>query len=258
MSTPHGKATIISMAVIASATATLLHEGVGHGVTAWLRGDIVTELSSSHLSTLRPDRWVDAGGTLVNLIVGAASLLASRKAANRANIRYFFWVLAAFNLLSGAGYFLFSGISGFGDWYEVIRGLPHQVTLRVGMTVFGAGLYVLVVRLLAVSIRPFVPNRLGYNVVGRLPYLAAGLFSCAAGALDPLGLKLLLVSTIPAAFGGSSGLLWADALMPPVDLKNAAPEQTLVVGRAPAWWIAAMVVGIPYIVFLGRGIQFAH
>ena len=29
----HSKATIISMAVIASALATLLHEGVGHGVT---------------------------------------------------------------------------------------------------------------------------------------------------------------------------------------------------------------------------------
>jgi hypothetical protein len=214
MLTQHSKATIISMAVIASAMSALLHEGVGHGLTAWLRRDIVTELSSNHLSTLRPDRWVDAGGTLVNLLVGAGALLASRKAGARSNPRYFFWVLAAFNLLSGAGYFLFSGISGFGDWYEVIRDLPHQVALRVCMTVFGAGLYVLVVRLLAVTVRPFVPVRPAYNVVGRLPYLAAGLFSCAAGALDPLGIKLLLVSTIPAAFGGSSGLMWADALMP--------------------------------------------
>jgi hypothetical protein len=74
-----------------------------------------------------------------------------------------------------------------------------------------------------------------------------------AGALDPLGLKLLFVSTIPAAFGGSSGLLWADALMP-----RAVPKQELVVHRAHAWWIAAVVVGISYVVFLGRGIQFAH
>jgi len=32
----HDRWTIVSMAVIASAMATLLHEGVGHGVTAWL------------------------------------------------------------------------------------------------------------------------------------------------------------------------------------------------------------------------------
>lgn len=253
MPTEHSKRTIISIAVLASATGTLLHEGVGHGVTAWLRGDIPTELTSNHLSTLRPDLWVDAGGTLTNLIAGAAALLASRRAGDRANLRYFLWVLAAFNLLSGAGYFLFSGISGFGDWYEVIRGLPHQAAVRIGMAVFGAGMYVLAVKLLAVSVYPFVPDRRAYNVVGRLPYLAAGVFSCAAGALDPLGLKLLLVSTIPAAFGGSSGLMWADALMP-----RAAPQQELAVHRAPAWWIAAIVLGTLYIVFLGRGIRFTH
>jgi len=253
MSAQNSKGTIISMAVIASAMATLLHEGVGHGVTAWLRGDIPTELTSNHLSTLRPDRWVDAGGTIVNLIVGAVCLVASRRAGDRANARYFLWILAALNLLPGAGYFLFSGIFGFGDWNEVIRGLPHQAALRIGMTLFGAGLYVLVVRLLAVAVRPFVPERRTYNVVGRLPYYAACIFSCAAGALDPLGLKLLFVSTIPAAFGGSSGLMWADALMP-----RAKPEQELVVRRAPAWWIAAVLLGSCYVVFLGRGIEFAR
>ena len=253
MSIQHSKATIISMAVIASGIATMLHEGVGHGVIAWLRGDIPTELTSNHLSTLRPDRWVDAGGTLVNLMAGAASLLISRRAGDRANIRYFFWILAALNLLPGAGYFLFSGIFGLGDWFQVILGLPHQAALRIGMSVFGAGIYVMVVRLLAVFVRPFVPDRPTYNIVGRFPYYAACLFSCAAGALDPLGLKLFFVSTVPAAFGGSSGLLWADWLMP-----SAAPEPKLVVHRAPAWWIAAVVLGICYVVFLGRGIQFSH
>ena len=52
----HNKASVVSMAVIAVCCATTLHEGVGHGATAWLRGDAVTELSSSHLSNLRPDR----------------------------------------------------------------------------------------------------------------------------------------------------------------------------------------------------------
>lgn len=189
----------------------------------------------------------------MNLAAGAASLLISRRAANRANIRYFFWILSAVNLLPGAGYFLFSGILGLGDWNELILGLPHQVALRIGMSVFGAGLYVMVVRLLAVSVRPFVPDRPTYNIVGRLPYLAACIFSCIAGALDPLGLKLFFLSTVPAAFGGSSGLLWADGLMP-----SAAPELNLVVHRAPTWWIAAVVLGICYVVFLGRGIQFSR
>jgi hypothetical protein len=249
----HSKTTIVSMAVLASATATLLHEGVGHGLTAWLRGDIPTELTSNHLSSMRPDRWVEAGGTLVNLFVGAVSLWVSRASGDRANLRYFFWILAALNLLPGAGYFLFSGIFGFGDWQEVIRGLPHQALLRVVMTIFGAALYVVVVRLLAVVVRPFCSDRAGYNVVGRLPYYAACLFSCAAAVFDPLGVQLFLVSTVPAAFGGSSGLMWADSLLP------AKPaEQTLLVARGPMWWIAAAVLGLAYIVFIGPGIKFAH
>jgi hypothetical protein len=243
------KLTIISMAVVASALATLLHEGVGHGLIAWLRGDIPTQLTSNHLSSVRSDRWVDAGGPLVNLFFGASSLLASRLARNRANVRYFFWIFAALNLLHGAGYFLFSGISGFGDWNEVVRGLPHQVALRTGMTVLGATLYVFFVRLIAVSVRPFVPDRRTYNIVGRLPYSVAALFSCAAGALDPVGLKLFLVATIPAAFGGPSGLLWADGLMPRLEV-----EQILAVRRQTTWWLAAGILGGSYIAFVGRGI----
>ncbi|HTX39083.1 MAG TPA: hypothetical protein VME43_28865 [Bryobacteraceae bacterium] len=253
MSVQHSKTTIISMAVVASALAALLHEGVGHGVTAWLRGAIPTELTSNHLSTMRPDRWVEAGGTLVNLFVGGIALLISKASQERANLRYFFWILAALNLLPGAGYFLFSGVFGFGDWYAVIRGLPHQVALRICMAALGAGLYFLMVRLLAIALRPFVPDRPAYNTVGRLPYYTACLFSCAAGALDPLGLKLLLISTVPAVFGGSSGLLWADRLLP-----RAVAGRELQVHRDPAWWIVAAVLGSCYIVFVGRGIRFAH
>ncbi|MGH9343537.1 MAG: hypothetical protein ACRD19_07245 [Terriglobia bacterium] len=101
----HSKATIISMAVLASPAATLLDEGIGHGLIAWLRGDIPTELTGNHFSSLHQDRWVEAGGTLVNLFVGAIYLLFSQAAGRRANPRYFLWILAALNLVPGAGYF---------------------------------------------------------------------------------------------------------------------------------------------------------
>ena len=250
---PHNKATIIAMAIITTGLAVLLHEGVGHGVTAWLRGDIPTQLTSSHLSTLRPDRWVDAGGTLVNLAAGALSLLAARAAGTRANLRYFFWLLASHNLLPGAGYFMFSGIIGFGDWQEVIRGLPHYAAWRIGMSIFGIAFYAFVALLLAVAIRPFCPQRSTYNTVGRLPYLAACFFSCLAGAFDPLGLKLFLVSTVPAAFGGSSGMLWLDSMMP-----RRQPPQPLVVHRQPALWIAAALFAAAFIAIIGRGVNLTH
>jgi hypothetical protein len=277
----HSRATIVSMAIISTGLAVLLHEGVGHGAVAWMRGAIPTQLTSNHLSTLREDRWVDAGGTLVNLAAGTLALLAARAAGSRAkspqrqgpvagdpakspqrqrpvagdpsNRCYFFWLFAAHNLFPGAGYFMFSGIIGFGDWQEVIRGLPHQAAWRTGMTIFGLALYALVARLLAVAIRPFCARRPMYNTVGRLPYLAACFFMCVAGAFDPLGLNLFLVSTVPGSFGGSSGMLWLDTMMP-----RTEPAQFLFVRRQPAWWIAAAVFVLVFIATVGRGINLPH
>jgi hypothetical protein len=247
----HSKATILSTAVVSMGMAALLHEGLGHGVTAWLRGDIVTQLTSNHLSDLKTDRLVDIGGPMVNMIVGAICLAASCRLGDRANVRFFLWFFAAVNLLDWAGYYLFSGIAGVGDWYAVIAGLPHQVLLRTGMAIFGAVLYYLCMRLLAVAVRPFVATHAEYNTVARLPYLAACVFYCIAGAFDPLGIKLLVLSTIPAAFGGLSGLLWADRLMP-----RPAPEHPLAVKPSPAWLWTAIIFGCAFIVVLGRGITF--
>ncbi len=256
---PNSKATIISMAVLAIAISSALHEGIGHGLTACLRGDIPTELTSNHLSDLHPDRLVDAGGTLVNLAAGTVAMFAAHLATQRANLRYFLWLVGCFNLMNGAGYFLFSGILGLGDWQEVILGLPHYVALRVAMSLFGAILYFLVVKVIAQQLQPFCPNRTEYrslyNTVGRLPYYAACAFYSLAGAFDPLGLQLLVLSTIPAAFGGNSGLMWADSLLPKTSPATGTP---LVVSREPAWWIAATILGLVYILVLGRGIHFAQ
>lgn len=253
MPAAHNKATIVSMAIVAVGISTLLHEGVGHGVTSWLRGGVPIELTSNHLNSLHEDRWIAAGGTLVNLAAGFVALLAAKAAGTRAHLRYFCWLLAAHNLLSGAGYFLFSGVFGFGDWQQVIDGLPHYAVLRTGMAVAGAVLYGFFAWLLARGVQPFCAARSSYNVVGRLPYLAACCFNCLAGAVDPMGVRLLFISTIPAAFGGSSGMLWLDGFMP-----RPFPANPLIIGRRRAWWVFASIFGVAYVLILGRGIEFHH
>jgi hypothetical protein len=251
MQSRHSKATIISMAIVSMGLAASLHEGLGHGVTAWLRGDVVTQLTSNHLSDNEPDRLVEAGGTIINVLTGALAFAASFRA--RSNLRFFLCFFAAVSLLDSAGYFLYSGIAGVGDWAAVIAGLPHQAVWRAVMAIFGAAFYYLCVKLIAVGLRPFVAARSEYNTVGRLPYLAACTFYCIAGAFDPLGIKLLFLSTIPAAFGGLSGLLWADALMP-----KGLPAQPLTARPAPVWWWTAAIFGVAFVAVLGHGINFSH
>jgi hypothetical protein len=251
MKTRHNKASIAAMAAIAVSVATALHEGLGHGVTAWLRGDIVTELTSNHLSTLREDRWVAAGGTLVNLAVGIASMTLSIASGKRANLRYFLWIFGAVNLLSGAGYFLYSGLMGVGDWQQVIAGMPHYAAMRVLMAIFGALLYVAFLRLIAMEIHPFLSGRQEYNTVARLAYVVACAMGCVAGVFDPLGVKLMLISTIPAMFGGLSGLLWADVFLPKFYI-----NEPLTVRPSVALWVIAVIIAGLFVGVLGPGVAF--
>lgn len=248
------KTTIAAFAVLAAFIGSLLHEGLGHGVTAWLRGGIVTELSSNHLDSVRPDRLVDAGGTLVNFLAGFVFLFASRACGSRANLRYFLWLLGALNLLHAAGYFLFSGALNVGDWAQVIAGLPHPAALRAVMAVTGALLYVLFLRILVSAIAPYCPSRHSYNAIGRLPYYTACAYMCIAGALDPLGLKLMLLSTIPAYFGGLSGFLWGDVFL----RGRSAPAQPLHVRRSIAVEVTALALGIVFLLTVASGIDFYH
>jgi hypothetical protein len=247
----HSVASIISIAVLSVGLAAIFHEGLGHGVVAWLRGDGVTELTSNHLSTLVEDRLVDAAGTIVNLLVAALCLWGYRLAGARANLRYFFWFFGAVNLLDGSGYFLFSGVIGVGDWAAVIHGLPHQVLLRIAMSIFGLVFYMISVSIIARGIRPFMASPQEFNTLSRQPYFAACIFYCIAGAFDPLGIKLLFISTIPAAFGGLSGLLWGDKYVP-----HSAPEKPLAVTPSRALWVTAAIFACAFVAIMGRGIEF--
>jgi len=57
----HDKLTIISMAVVASALATLFHEGVGHGLTARLRVDGSLCDPRKNLSSASQTGWRHSG-----------------------------------------------------------------------------------------------------------------------------------------------------------------------------------------------------
>ena len=135
---------------------------------------------------MRPDRWVEAGGTLVNLIGRGHLSVGFADGGSRANLRYFFWILAALNLLPGAGYFVFSGLFGFGDWQEVIRGLPNQVPLRIMMTILGAALYVggsAPPR--GGNSNPCCTQRRTYNIVGKVSVLCSVPLQLRCGCLIP-------------------------------------------------------------------------
>src|SRR5208282_2178187 len=101
--------TLIAISALACILQDVLHEGLGHGVTAWLSGAHRVTMSTVALQADIDTRWISANGTIVNLIFGGIFwLLLIRPQRYRAATRYFLVLAMAGNLFTGTSYFFFS------------------------------------------------------------------------------------------------------------------------------------------------------
>ena len=257
-------ATIIAISALAYSLANVAHEGLGHGGACILLGAHPTMFNAiffnyDESTASEPvQRLISAAGSVINVVVGLplVALLGSR-ARLSAHWRYFLWLFCAVNLLTAFGYLLYSGVGGIGDWARVVRGVEPTWLYRGILIVSGGLLYFVVApRLLMPPLEPF----LGRDPIARvararrlslLPYFAGGVTLVVAGLLNPLGMKIVLISAVAAAFGGTSLLAWYPALpRPPVETTG----EPLPVARSVPWIVAAMVVMAIFVFVLGPGI----
>ena len=253
--------TIAAIAVAATVIADLIHEGLGHGGMCVATGGLPLALSTVHFECSVDTRLVAAGGTLANLIFGALFWGAMRAVKQAAPWRYFFWLLMTFNLFEAGGYFLFSGIGNFGDWSAVVAGWQPPWAWRTGLVALGAVTYFLLfVPLCLLELRPFLGKDAETRVrrarqLTLVPYLTAGVLACAAGALNPVGPLLILLSAAAASFGGHSGLAWMWTLLHGPRSPSSGLQMPEI-ERNRGWMIAATVLAIIFIAGLGPGVKF--
>ena len=247
---------ICAISIVAGILTNVLHEGVGHGLTALLTGANSGVLTTVAWSSAFDSRLVEAGGTLVNLAAALVFWLALRSAKLASILtRYFLLITCAFNLFTGTGYFFFSGVTNFGDWAGVISGLHPQRLWRALLVVVGAASYYFAARVVGIGLVCHVGVL--RNQQGRLrkltvvPYFSAIVLASVAGSLNPLGMQLLWRSALPATAGGQSGLLWLQYYVPKGTESKRGSEQ---IGRSYVWIGVAAVLAFVYVVVLGRGI----
>jgi len=250
--------TIAAIAIAATVITDFIHEGIGHGGMCAATGGQPLVLSTVHFECSADTRLVAAGGTLANLIFGALFWVAARAVRQTASWRYFFWLVMTFNLFDAGGYFLFSGIGNFGDWAAVVAGWQPAWAWRVGLIALGTMTYFLLfVPFCLRELRPFLGKDPEIRVrrarsLTLTPYLTAGILSCIAGALNPVGPLLILISAAAASFGGKSGLAWMwtllrGPLIPSSELQM--PE----IKHSRGWMVAAVILATVFIAGLGPG-----
>jgi hypothetical protein len=262
---PLDSLTIAATAILAYMLGSVLHEGLGHGGACVVTGGQALVLSSVHFECSNDKLLVLAGGTLINLLAGALFFLMGRLTSpNHPRWKYFFWIAMSVNLYAGTGYFLFSGIGGIGDWAAFIQGFSHQWLWRIFLTMFGAVTYYLAARLSLLELRPFIGSdkQERYSrarLLTAIPYFSGGILMCIAGAFNPKGAILILISAAASTFGGTSGLLWATPwLKRGAMIPYGPPREPLPIARSLPLVIAACATAIGFIAILGPSVRFAH
>jgi len=257
--------TVGAIGILAYMLGNVLHEGAGHGGACLLVGAKPLVLSSVHFECSLDSRLVMAGGTLVNLLAGALFFALGRcTGRSDPRLKYFFWISMTVNLFTGTGYFLFSGIGGIGDWGDFIQGLGPQWVWRIGLTIFGAVTYLLAARISLLELRPLIGStkEQRYRRAVRLsaiPYFAGGILMCIAGALNPKGMILILISAAASTFGGTSGLMWStNWLNRGTMIPYGPPAEPLPIQRSWPLIVAAGAIAIAFIAVLGPSVRLAR
>ncbi len=257
--------TIIAISALAYSLANVVHEGLGHGGACILFGGRPTMFNAIFFdydeATVSDSarRAISAAGSIVNVIVGLplVALLRSRVSLS-SRWRYLLWLFSAVNLLMAFGYLLFSGIGRVGDWARVIEGARPAWLLRLALVVSGAVLYFVVApRLLMPGLDPF----LGREPASRsararqlslVPYFTGAATLIVAGLLNPLGMKIVLISAAAASLGGTSLLAWYPAI--PRAPSSFATDVPLGIPRSVPWIVAAAITVALFVLGLGPGI----
>ena len=256
--------TIASIGVLAYIAGNIIHEGLGHGGACLITGGRPLLITAVNMDCSLDNRFVIAGGSLMNAIAAALFFLLLRNTPRASpHLKYFAWFAMTLNLLSPAGYLAFSGIGGFGDWAQFTQEFRPQWAWRVGMAVVGMGAYVLFVRWSLFALRPLIgsDNRERRLQAVRLtmgPYFAGGIVECIAGALNPQGWLLIALSAAASTFGGSSALLWAPNWLRGNGIPPGPDASSMSIPRSWAWISAAAIIAISFIFILGPGIQLAR
>jgi hypothetical protein len=238
----------------------VLHEGVGHGITAWLTGAQQITVSTVAMQSDISTRLISASGTIVNLIFAfVVWLLLLKPERYTPTARYFLVLLMAGNLFTGTGYFFFSGVMNFGDWAAVIRNLQPHWLWRLGLVIVGMASYYASMMLVASKLRSFLPDNGASRRIRALawiPYVTEGVLAAVAGVLNPAGLFYVIASALPATLGANAGLMSLPSVMGSWSRNQS--EAVPYLPRSRGWIIGSAIVCALFIGILGRGVTFTR
>lgn len=256
--------TTIAISAMSMSLTVGLHEGI-HALACVFGGRLV-QLSALHVdcipASVAHGKFTSGSAAVVNIILGFVLLAFLRQSQDRSSeTKFFVWLFMAMNFFLGAGYFMFSGIAGIGDWANVIAGLEPAWLWRVIMAIVGTGLFTYFVYLSLVALGSIIGGTAEEQInravkLGVVAYVTAVIVVLLAGVMNPFGMgSLPVVAGMMAVMGGQSPLLWMMQWFKAESFVKS-PGSPLAVERDMIWITAGVVVTAVYVFLLGPALNF--
>lgn len=197
---------------------TMWHEVVGHAATCAVLGGHVTTIGAFYVECdglLGTGNMLVAGaGVFMNAVLATVTyFLWQRMRSDTARITlWLIWVSEAF---VASGYFLFSGVTGYGDLGIGTGGSFSTFGLtwpvQIMEVAIGGASYILLVRAAIRTLNMMIgrgpETRRIRRVIAHVYYGSVGAAAVVVGLFNPVGIVVTIMSAAASSFGGLAGFI---------------------------------------------------
>ncbi len=196
---------VLSVAVLAAITPSVIHEFVGHGSMCLAVGGHPTLVSTSMFSCTVPTPIVASGGPAANLLVGLICLmLRLRLRTPPPALQLYLTLVTAFGWFWEGGYAIQAMLLRRGDLYDLLAHTlgPPGIGMSILIALAGATLYVIGAAVTRTALLSIAGNATLARHVSRSSWLAGTLAVTIAASISPLGPTNLLDTVLAIGLAG--------------------------------------------------------
>jgi hypothetical protein len=210
--------TMVGWGMLLMPLLTMWHEIGGHAAYCAAQGGHVATVGAFYVECTGlsgfPDLLVACAGVLMNALLAIVAHALWRRARSDAS-RLVLWLVWVSEAFVAAGYFLFSGVTGFGDLGVgnggSFAGAPYPLAFRVGETLAGGVAYFLLVKAAIGSLTEMLGSgpqtATAKRRIAHVYYATAGLCAVVVGLMNPVGIVITIMSAAASSFGGLAGFI---------------------------------------------------
>ncbi len=210
--------TVAGLGALLMPLLTMWHEIGGHAAACAVQGGHVAAIGAFYVECTGlarvPETIVACAGVIMNMALSLAVYFGWRRAKGDA-LRLVLWLIWVSEAFVASGYFLFSGVTRFGDLGIGEGGGLSSFGLtwpiQIIEIVIGAASYILLVRAAIRTLNMMIgtgpDTRHVRRLIAHVYYGSVGAAAVVVGLFNPVGIVITIMSAAASSFGGLAGFI---------------------------------------------------